>query len=369
MTGPKERRLGISTGTCAAGAAKAAALRLATGACPQKVSVTLPSGEEISLDVTASADGSCGVVKDAGGDMDVTDGLIVTARVALMECRGGIAFSAGEGVGTVTLPGLKVPPGEPAINPVPRTMIESSVREVVGDRAVRVEISVPGGERAAERTFNRRLGVVGGLSILGTTGRVRPMDESSVLESLSLELNTHSARGRNIVAITFASIGERALRLAWDLPGGVVVQVANEIGYALDECANLGIGSVIIAGHPGKMLKISSGGFKTHNRVSDGRIEALCTHAALISGSCGLVRLVYEAVTAEAAMNILDERLSADDLRLLWNSLAERASRRCAERSFGTLDVGAAFVLNDGRVLGESGNMGRLLERIRNIPG
>jgi cobalt-precorrin-5B (C1)-methyltransferase len=360
--------MGISTGTCAAGAAKAAALRLFTGGCPRKVSVTLPSGEEISLDVEESPDGRCGVVKDAGDDIDATDGLTVMARIELDEREGGMAFSAGEGVGTVTLPGLKVPPGEPAINPVPRTMIESSVREVVGDRAARVEISVPGGEKAAERTFNKRLGIVGGLSILGTTGRVRPMDESSVLESLSLELNTHAARGRSIVMLTFAGTGERALRLAWNLPDGVVVQAANEMGYALDECVNLGIGSVMIAGHPGKMLKISAGGFKTNNRVSDGRIEALCTHAALISGSRDLVRRVYESVTTEAAMDILDESLSAADLRTLWNSLAERASKRCAERSFGALEVGAAFVRNDGRVLGASENAARLIERIRNVP-
>ncbi|MDR1481395.1 MAG: cobalt-precorrin-5B (C(1))-methyltransferase CbiD [Synergistaceae bacterium] len=367
MTDIKGGRLGISTGACAAGAAKAAVLLLTTGERPRMVSVTLPSGEELSLDVIVSPDGRCGVIKDAGSDIDVTGGLAVMAKVALGKVAGGIVFLAGEGVGTVTLPGLKVPPGEPAINPVPRMMIESSVREVAGSRSIRVEISIPGGEEVSPRTFNRRLGIVGGLSILGTSGRVRPMDEQSILESLSLELNTHAARGRNIVALTFAGVGERATRAAWNLPEGVVVQAANEMGYALDECVSLGIVSVIVAGHPGKMLKISSGGFKTHNRVSDGRMEALCTHIAMITDSPGLVRSVYEAATTEAAIDMLDDRLSADDLKRLWNSLAERASRRCVERSFGALDAGAAFIRNDGRILGASGNIGRLVERIRNI--
>jgi cobalt-precorrin-5B (C1)-methyltransferase len=362
------RRLGISTGTCAAGAAKAAALRVVTRKCPPKVSVTLPSGEEVQLDVTESPDGRCGVVKDAGDDIDATDGLTVMARVTLKEHDGSMRFSAGEGVGMVTLPGLRVPPGEPAINPVPRAMIESAVREVAGERAAEVEISVPGGAEIALRTFNGRLGVVGGLSILGTTGRVRPMDESSVLESLSLELNTHAARGRRAVAITFASAGESVMRRAWRLPEGVTVQVANEIGYALDNCASLGIESVVIAGHPGKLLKVASGGFKTHNRASDGRMEVLCTHIALASGSHELIRAVYGAATTEAAMDILKEGMSAAERRRLWDSLAERTSRRCVDRSFGVLDVGAAFFDSDGDVLGESSNIGRLVERLRSIP-
>lgn len=368
MTGnTKELRWGISTGTCAAAAAKASALRLVGEGTPSSVVVPLPSGETVELPVVEFAGGRCGVVKDAGDDMDSTDGVTVTAlvRVGGDGKNGPAVFSAGEGVGTVTLPGLKIPPGEPAINPVPRRMIERAVREVVADRAVSIEISIPGGARLAERTFNKRLGIEGGLSILGTTGRVRPMDAGALLESLSLELSTQAARGRHTVLLTFASTGEASARRAWDIPGGVTVQVANEIGFALDECARQGLHSVILAGHPGKLLKVAAGGFDTHNRVSDGRFETLCTHVALITGSCELLPQIYSCTTTEAAVSILRERLPGDILRKIWDSLAERAAARCTGRSFDDLEIAAAFIGGDGSVFGASRNLNRLLERLR----
>ena len=244
-------------------------------------------------------------------------------------------------------------------------MIERAVREVVADRTISIEISIPGGALLAEKTFNKRLGIEGGLSILGTTGRVRPMDANALLESLSLEISTQAARGRQTVLLTFASTGEASARSAWDIPDGLTVQVANEIGFALDECVRLGLQGVVLAGHPGKLLKVAAGSFDTHNRFSDGRFEALCTHVALTTGSCGLLPEIYACRTTEAAMAILRERLPGDVLRSLWNSLAERAAVRCSDRVFGELETAAAFIDNDGNVLGASRNLDRLLERLR----
>ena len=350
-------RWGISTGTCAAAAAKAAAMRAAGLPPPGRVAVTLPSGEIAELDVVCLDDGRCGVVKDAGDDLDATDGVTVIAAVTLGEPNGPISFAAGEGVGTVTLPGLKIPPGEPAINPMPREMIERAVRTVIETRAAAVEISIPGGRELAERTFNKRLGIEGGLSILGTTGRVRPMDERALFESLSLELSTHAARGRRAVLLTFASTGERAAQAAWDLRPDRIVQVANEIGFALDECVRLGIQRVVLAGHPGKLLKVAAGSFDTHNRVSDGRFEALCTHVALATGSCALLPELYACNTTEAAMNLMAKKMNDGTCAQIWNALAERAAVRCRDRAFGDLDVAAAFLENDGSLLGQSSNL------------
>ncbi len=350
---PVPLRWGVSTGTCAAAAAKAAALAN-DGDVPPAVTVILPSGETLTLDVLPLGDGRYGVVKDAGDDLDATNGVTVAARVTVAPGDGPIVFRAGEGVGTVTLPGLKIPPGEPAINPAPRRMIEDAVRAVIGARGAEVEIVIPGGEAIATRTFNKRLGIEGGLSILGTTGRVRPMDKNALFESISLELSTHAARGRRSVLLTFASTGEAAANAAWHLPEGRTVQVANEIGFALDECVKLGLRGVVVAGHPGKMLKVAAGCFDTHNRVADGRFEALCAHVALAAGSADHLPELYAAATTEAAMQIMNRRFSPQTCTKIWKSLANRAAARIAGRVFGDLDAAAAFLDNEGAVLGES---------------
>ena len=179
-------REGISTGSCAAAAAKAAALLAETGKCPALVSVATPQGEVLTLEPFCFADGSCGVVKDAGDDPDITNGVTVRASLEIGDSDGPVTFAAGRGVGTVTLAGLKVQPGEPAINPAPRKMICDVLREVLGGRAVKVTVSVPEGERTARKTFNPRLGVTGGISILGTSGIVKPMNEESIWRCVSV---------------------------------------------------------------------------------------------------------------------------------------------------------------------------------------
>lgn len=346
----KNLREGISTGSCAAAAAKAAAMKLLNGLCPQSVEIVTPQGRTLVIPVIDAPRG-CGVIKDAGDDPDATDGLFITASVELYGAAGEITFAGGEGVGTVTLPGLKIPPGEPAINPVPRAMITEALRSVIGAQAARVTISVPGGEETAKRTFNPRLGVTGGISILGTTGIVRPMNEESIFESLTLELNTHAAAGHGTVAIAFGNTGELAMRKAFSIHGRCVVQCGNYVGYVLDEACRMSFKGALLCGHPGKLLKVAAGSFNTHNRTGDGRLEALCTQAAIAGASSELVRELYESVTTENAMRLVEE----NGLCFLWARLAQIVAKRCTERSFGALPVEAAFIDNDGKMLGASG--------------
>lgn len=359
MQSGRKLREGVTTGACAAAAAKAAAVMFLTGRCPEHVSVTGPSGRTFTMEAHAHGGGCC-VIKDAGDDIDVTDGAAVCASLDVSDGDGDITFAAGSGVGVITLPGLKLPVGEPAVNPVPRRMIADAVRSVLGTRAVRVTVSVPGGEELAKRTFNPRLGVEGGLSILGTTGVVRPMDESALLESLTLEISVIRSLGADRLAFVFGGTGEAAARSAFGLTGRCVVQTGNYPGHALDEAHRMGFRECVVCGHPGKLLKIAAGSFLTHNRAADGRLEALCTCAAIMGAPPDTVRRIYECRTAENAMSIVrDEGLDA-----VWDELARIAARRCTDRNFGGMIVEAAFIDSDGKIIGRSGGFDRVIADI-----
>ena len=340
-------RTGITTGTCAAGAAKASALHLAGLEC-ERVSVCNLEGREFALDVFR--EGECfGVVKYSGDDRsDITDGVKVLARVESLGTGDSITFCAGEGVGIATLPGLKIAPGEPAINPVPREMITRAVREVLPGVSVRVTLSIPGGRELARRTFNPRLGITGGLSILGTTGIVRPMNEQALLDSLTLELSMIHALGFREVYITFAATGEKFTRKLFNVRGRNVIQCGNYPGHVLDECAKLGFSHATLCGHPGKLLKVAGGSFCTHSRVSGGGLESLCAQLAILGASPELVRKVYRSNTSREAIDIVRR----EGFSLVWSVLAEIVSRKCRERVNDSLRVSAVFADGEGQVLG-----------------
>ena len=341
------QRTGITTGTCAAGAAKACALDLA-GRESNHVRVSNLEGREFVLD-TFREGGYFGVVKYSGDDRsDITDGVRVLARVEVIADEGDIVFCAGEGVGTVTLPGLKVGVGEPAVNPVPREMIRRAVREVLPREALRITLAIPGGRELARKTFNPRLGIVGGLSILGTTGIVKPMNEQALLDSLTLELSMIRAMGFSEVYITFAATGERFNRKIFGLTSRNVIQCGNYPGYVLDECARLGIERVIIAGHPGKLLKVAGGSFNTHSKVSGGGLESLSTQLAILGANSELVGRVYHANTSREAIDIV----SHEGYSLVWRVLAEITAHKCRERTGNSMKVSAVFIDGEGQVLG-----------------
>jgi len=266
---PKALRTGWTTGTCASAAAKAAAQLLAAGPPPPEwVEVGLPSGRRVTFAVeSASMVGSAAravVVKDAGDDPDVTHGAHLTATVA-WRTGDGIELAGGEGVGVVTKPGLGLPVGGPAINPVPREMITKAVSEVVGDRGVRVEISVPDGERMARKTTNRRLGVLGGISILGTTGIVRPFSTASWRASVVQAVQVATAQGeRTVVLCTGGRTEKGAMALLPDLPEVCFIEVGDFTGAALRTAAERGVTRVVFVGMVGKLTKLAAGVLMTH---------------------------------------------------------------------------------------------------------
>ena len=322
----KMLREGFTTGSCAAAAALACCLWMRDGKCPEQVCITVPEGRKYIPSIIPHENGSCGVIKDSGDDPDITNGMEIIAKVEFQDGDGEIRFCAGEGVGIITEDGLKIPKGEAAINPVPRQMIEDAVRSVFGARAACVTVSIPGGAEIAKKTFNPRLGIVGGLSILGTSGVVRPMSEDALKESLYEELKMRVVQGAENIVFTFGNQGEEALRgLCPKLP---VVQVSNYIGFMLDSALELGVRHIILGGHPGKLAKIAAGVMQTHSKYADARREAIITQLALMGADVELLKRIQNCVTTDAIMVLVHEA----GLDAVWNHIAKAAHRYCSAR-------------------------------------
>lgn len=339
-------RLGYTTGSCAAAAARAAARLLLTGEEPALVRLETPSGVTLELPVEDLSLGedwaSCGVRKDAGDDPDVTDGLLIRAEVRKEPGEGPLAaaLAAGEGIGVVTLPGLDQPVGAPAINRVPREMILSGLWEE-GKRAgftgrLTAIISAPGGKEIAKRTFNPRLGILGGISILGTSGLVEPMSEAALTASIRAELSVLAASGEGRVLLTPGNYGKEFFgRMI--LPR-LTVKCSNFLGEALDAAVSLGFGEILLAGHLGKLVKLAGGMLNTHSKYGDCRMEILAAHAAAAGLPPGRTEELLACVACDDALRILqEENLRAPTLE----RLAERIGRHLAAKAGDTLETGA----------------------------
>lgn len=355
----KKLREGVSTGSCMTGGAAAAALWLVTGKCPEVIQVETPIGKTLYLDVIPKEPGVCGVIKDAGDDPDVTDGSEIVTRVELLPEDGEIIFRGGEGVGTITKEGLKLPVGEPAINPVPRQMAEEALRKIIGDRGAVVTVSVPGGEELARRTFNPRLGVLHGLSILGTTGIVRPMSEEAMKDSLLVELDMYARQGHRSILFVLGTTGENALKARYG-EFRCILQVSNYIGFMIEEAVERGFTDILIGGFVGKLVKVASGTMNTHSHVADGRLETICTHAALHGASREVIGRIYSCVTTKAAMKIVEE----EGLMDIWEDMAEKAALHCKKTAHEMADVGIIFLDGDNQVLARSSNVDKMLPRV-----
>lgn len=356
----KKLREGFSTGSCMTGGAAAAALWLTTGTCPEVVEVETPIGRTLYLDVIPKEKGVCGIVKDAGDDPDVTNGSEVITKVELLPEDGAITFVGGDGIGTVTEEGLKLPVGEPAINPVPRQMTERALRKIIGDRGAVVTVSIPGGEELAKKTFNPRLGVLGGLSVLGTTGIVRPMSEEAMKDSLLVELDMYARQGHHAILFVLGTTGENALKAQYG-EFRCILQVSNYIGFMIEEAVERGFTDILIGGFVGKLVKVASGTMNTHSHVADGRMETICTHAALHGASRDVIEKIYSCVTTKAAMKIVEEEGLTD----IWKDMAERASAHCRKTAHGMARVGVVFLDAENRVLAESANVPEVLNTVR----
>jgi cobalt-precorrin-5B (C1)-methyltransferase len=347
---PKALRTGWTTGTCASAAAKAAAQLLATGEPPAWVEVGLPSGQRVTFAVESAfrdADAATAVVvKDAGDDPDVTDGAHLTATVS-WRADPGVELDGGDGVGVVTKPGLGLTVGGPAINPVPRKMITQAVGEVVGERGVRVVISVPGGERMARKTTNRRLGILGGISILGTTGIVRPFSTASWRASVVQAVQVAAAQGEDTIVLCTGGRTEKgAMALLPDLPEVCFIEVGDFTGAALRMAVERGIARVVFVGMVGKLTKLAAGVLMTHYTRSAvdtgllGRLTAAC------GGSAALVVEVEAANTARHAYELW---AAAGLLRAAGDQLCARV--RDVLAAFSGLTAEVAMVDFTGRTV------------------
>ena len=341
-------REGFTTGSCAAAAALACCLWQRDGNCPSQVSLTVPAGKVYTPVIIPHADGRCGVIKDSGDDPDITNGTEVVAKVELLQENGPVIFCAGEGVGMVTENGLKIPAGEPAINPVPRQMIEDAVRSVYGERALKVTVSVPGGEELAKKTFNPRLGIVGGISILGTSGVVRPMSDEALRESLYVELKMRIAQGRKNLVFTFGNQGEEAMQRLF--PDACIVQISNEVGFMLDSALELGAVHILLGGHPGKLSKVAAGVMQTHSKYGDARLEAIITHLARMKAPVELIESVYTCKTTDAAMKLIQEA----GYHEVWNLMAYAAQKYCSLRVRREVEIDIVYLDAQGNIIGKT---------------
>lgn len=356
MSEPPLRR-GWTTGTCAAAAAKAAYSALLTGEFPDPVEVTLPKGQRpaFALAVTRRDNHSAtaGIVKDAGDDPDVTHGALVLATVRRAARGAGIVFRAGEGVGTVTRPGLPIPPGEPAINPVPRRMIREAIAEVTGPAGpldLEVEIAIPGGEVLAARTLSARLGIIGGLSILGTTGIIIPYSCSAWIASIQQGIDVARASGLAHIAAATGSASEAAVQKLYGLPEAALIDMGDFVGATLKYLRRHPMPRLTIAGGVAKMTKLAQGLLDLHSARGAVDLSALAAFAQKAGAPSALRQRILAANTAaEAFEHAARENLPLGDVvaQAAWRSAAP-----VLERADIALEV--AIFDRDGKLVGRS---------------
>ena len=347
----KKLRFGYTTGTCAAAAAKAATMLLLTGRAPEAVKIHTPKGIDLTLPVEEAArEGKaacCAVRKFSGDDPDVTDGALVVATVSVSTAP-GIHIDGGAGVGRATKPGLKVPVGAAAINPGPRAMIEGAVTEVMAEieevQGLDVVISVPEGAALAQKTFNPRLGIVGGISILGTSGIVEPMSEEALVDSIRLEIKQRKALGETRLILAPGNYGLDFLRDELGVNEERVVKISNYVGKALDAAAEVGFAEVLLAGHIGKLVKLSGGLMNTHSREGDGRAELMAAFALRAGCDGDIARMILDCVTTDEMLRILREK---NLLNGTMAAMAEKIDLYVNARVKGLLTVGV-LVFSDG---------------------
>ena len=322
---------GITTGSAATAAALAALLSIKGKV--SSVNIKTPLGcIDISVKNSQKIDdysGRASVVKMPYHDPDVTINLEVQVEVHLQD-KPGIIITGGEGVGRITKPGLQLPVGEVAINPVPRDMIKSNLEDALPPgKGAKVKIIVPRGREIAHRTMNPRLGIVDGISILGTTGIARSMNSESFEKAKKCQLDVALAEGYQQLVFVPGNIGEKLALQLLDVKNDQIIQMGNLVGYMLDEVRKSDITSLIILGHAGKLVKIAGGIFQTEHRLADGRREIITTHTGLVGGNRKTMEEVFNSNTTEDMMDILERE---GLLEKVFNSIALTIQERCQER-------------------------------------
>ena len=364
----KMLRTGLTTGTCAAAAAVAAAGQLLTGHPAGRVEIRLPGGDPVRMDtLVCRMEGEtafCQVRKDGGDDPDVTTGTAIGARVSRISS--GIELDGGEGVGRVTGPGLPCPPGEAAINPVPRKMIrenlESLCRDLGYTGGLQVIITAENGREVAKKTFNPRLGIEGGISILGTTGIVEPMSSRALTDTTNLLIDRYRLKSPDRILLTPGNYGQDFSRDFLGISREGAVQFSNFLGEALDYLVYRNYRELLLVGHAGKLVKVAGGIMNTHSSQADCRMEILAAHAALAGGDRTLIRNIMDCPTVPAALDFL--RMARVEQEV-YRTVLEKIREQVNYRTGGSLRTEVMLLTMEEGLLAATDGAAGLAERIR----
>ncbi|HBG4645861.1 TPA: cobalt-precorrin-5B (C(1))-methyltransferase CbiD [Clostridioides difficile] len=396
----KKYRRGYTTGSCATGASKAAVYMLITKNRINTINIDTPKGIPLLLKVDniniSDTFVECSIKKDGGDDIDATHTMDIYARAEIVakndknkgyltlkdidslstnsECKSElykfIRVYGGTGIGVVTKKGLSVDIGKPAINPTPLKMINHEIRKLIGDnfesilgndKVLKITIFAPQGETVAKKTFNPRLGIVGGISIIGTTGIVEPMSDDGWKKSLSIELQMKKEQGLDKIILVPGNHGEQFIREKLNLDIKYVVRVSNFIGYMIKEAQRIGYKKILMAGHIGKFIKVSAGIFNTHSKVADARSEILVANLALMGARYEFLNKINQCVTTEEAVELINNSEYREVYNILSNKCKERVKQYLNEDS-DDIDVEVIIFSMDKSLLGKSDNTDDLVE-------
>ena len=362
----KNLRCGYTTGSCAAAAAKAATTMLLTGERVDSIRIDTPKGIVLNLEplvVEQTADYvSCAIRKDSGDDPDDTNGILVFAKVS-KTAEPGVHIEGGVGVGRVTKPGLACAVGGPAINPTPRRMITAevtSVMEQMGHQeGLEVIISIPAGVEIAKKTFNPRLGIVGGLSVLGTSGIVEPMSEKALIETMYVEMRAQKARGNKNLLVFFGNYGEDFTRDVMQLDLDGAVTCSNFVGELLDYAVFLGFETLLLIGHSGKLVKLAQGVMNTHSKYADCRTELFALQAMLHGASIEVGKEIYGCLTTDEVTKILKRENLFEPV---MEQVTEKIDFYMQHRVHGKIKTAAFMFSNVYGILGKTEHADALIQ-------
>lgn len=369
----KKLRTGYTTGSCAAAAAKAAVWMLLGEKTVEQIKLDTPKGVTLYLEVEkisrSPGQVSCAVRKDSGDDPDVTNGVRVYAKAEKSEEK-GIVLRGGKGIGIVTKKGLEQAVGEPAINRVPRKMIREAAEGVCAsfgyEGGVVVTISIPEGVKLAEKTFNPRLGIEGGISVLGTTGIVEPMSEQALIDTIGAEMNMLKNSGYEVCYVVPGNYGSDFLSETLGYQGDAAVKCSNYIGETVDMAVRLQMKGILLIGHVGKLVKIAAGVMNTHSHQADCRLEVLAAHAAMAGAGRESVCGIMKSITTSEALELLEKD---GFLKPVMDTVMEKIREHLVHRAGKELEIGVIMFSPEHGILGTAGRAEELLEKIKNIHG
>ncbi len=365
----KKLRYGYTTGSCAAAASKAAAMMLLTKIRQENIFLMTPKGIGLNLKVENiqinDEEVTCGIIKDAGDDADCTDGILVLATVRATD-NNEIIITGGKGVGRVTKPGLEQPVGEAAINRVPRQMIKEAVSDVIEtcsfSGGMHIEISVPKGEEIGAHTFNPRLGIEGGISILGTSGIVEPMSEQALVATIHTEMKQKAHGGVKNILVTPGNYGRDFAKKEFGIDLDMGIKCSNFIGETIDMAYEFQLEKILLIGHIGKLVKVAAGIMNTHSRWADGRMEVLCAGAVMAGAQTDLCKKILECITTDDALQLLSKNnLLEKTMQYVMKKIYENLNRRAYEG----LTVEVIVFSNVFGVLGMTNKAEKLLDYFR----